>query len=323
MKHIGENIVFVGGGTGVGATARYFKKDLRFNIATIHPVTDSGSHSGELRMKRGILPPGDIRQTMYELSDEKLDPEWRSLLRLRFSEKGSRIDKAAIGNLILAALTEKCSGDMTKAIRIISPHFGIRAKILPVSMDDSHLFAELSDGSILKGEAAIDTRNPRDAKKIVRVWINPQVVISPEVYEVLTQAHKIVFCPGDLYTSLIPNILISGFVDAVKKSKAQLIYVVNIMTKKAETHEFAASDFARTLLDYLQVPKFDAVICNNGQIDTKIRLKYRNEDYSLKVKCDSHNLDKYAKIVVTSKLVDETTGTIRHNSRTAEIIAHL
>ena len=320
MSGMNESIVLVGGGGGVYRVAR-FLKNIRPNITTIQTVFDHGRHSGQLRDERGVLPPGDIRQAILALSDDKLEPTLRKLMSYRFVEKGnSSLNNATVGNILLTALTE-IEGSLPAAINALCKVCNVRGTVLPVSLGDAELCVTLSDGTVVHGEGNIDNRSIEDDRSIVKAHLEPQAHIFVEAYKALAEADKIVFCPGDLYTSLIPNILVNGFSDAVLDSHAELIYITNIMTKKAETHGFTVSDFARILWSELNSGMIDTVVFNSESIDPVFIDKYANEkSYPVLFAAD---VNKYAKQVFGAPLVDYSGGIIRHHERIASIIAEL
>jgi len=321
MVRVNESIVLVGGGGGVYRIAR-FLKHIRPNITTIQTTFDHGGHSGELRDERGVLPTGDIRQAILALADEEIESDLRALLAHRFSPiNKSSLNHATVGNIILTALTE-ITGSLPSAINVLVRWFGVRGKVLPVSIDNSELCVALSDGHVLCGEGRIDTRSASDKRHIVSANLKPPAHIYAPASEALINADKIVFCPGDLYTSIIPNTLVSGFEESIKKSSAKLIYVVNIMTKKAETHRFAASRFAHILLSYIGRKQFDVVICNSALVSKALRARY-NAELASQVRVDRERLARYAKRIITEPLLDETGAIIRHHPRIASVIARL
>lgn len=320
MSKINESIVLIGGGGGVFRVAKFLKY-IRPNITTIQTTFDHGGHSGVLRDERGVLPPGDIRQAILALSDDKIASSLRALLSYRFTPKnGSKLDSATVGNILLTALAEINGGNMVIAINTLCEWFRVKGRVLPVSLCNSDLCVRLSDESVLKGEGLIDTRLLSDDRTIVSAFLEPKAHIYCEAAEAIKKADKIVFCPGDLYTSVIPNVLVKGFSEAIKESRAKLIYAVNIMTKKAETHDFPASKFAKTLLSYIGKKNFDLVICNSGDLSKKSISSYKKE-HSFPVKVDEKELSKYTKKIILENLVDGTGGIVRHSEKIASIIA--
>ena len=320
-SNINESIVLIGGGGGVYRVA-HFLKHIRKNITTIQTMFDHGGHSGLLRDERGVLPPGDIRQAIVALADEDVESDLRALLTHRFAEKGkSSLNNATVGNILLTSLTE-ITGSPISAINTLCRWFKVTGKVLPVSLDNADLCVKLSDRSVMKGEGLIDKRSIRDNRTIVSAHLKPDAFLYAGAHDAIVNADKIVFCPGDLYTSIIPNVLVRGFTDALNMSNAKLIYAVNIMTKKSETHNYSASKFAEMLLDYAGQKKFDAVICNSAKIKPSVIAKYRKE-CAYPVEVDAKRLKNYSDRVVMADIADQTGEIVRHSGRVASIIAKL
>lgn len=310
MKNKNINIVLVGGGGGTYRIAPMLLGYDGIELTTIQTVFDSGGHSKVLRDERGMLPPGDLRLGILALSDSSISDDLRVLLNHRFIPKGSKIDGATIGNLMLTALTEHYAGDLMLAIKSLSRICGVKGKVLPVSTDHANLIAILSDGSEIVGEGEIDTRSINDDRKIKSVKLSQIAYLRRESAEAIRRADAIVFCPGDLYTSVVPNLLVQGFKEAVSESRATLIQVVNIMTKKAETDGFDAADFARVISNLLG-RKLDYVICNNGQI-SKSALSVYAKEKAKPVKVDRKKLSLYTKNVVVGDFATNS-DLLRHN----------
>lgn len=321
MANINESIVLVGGGGGVYRVARFLKY-IRPNITTIQTVFDHGGHSGGLRDERGVLPPGDIRQAILALADDNLEPTLRKLLSFRFEEKGkSSLNGATVGNVLLTALAE-IEGSLPAAINALCRLCNVRGKVLPVSLDEAELGVELSDQSTLIGEGNIDNRSIEDDRTITRAFLEPAAHIFVEAYEALLQADKIVLCPGDIYTSLVPNLLVDGFSDAVTKSKAKVIYCANLMTKKAETHGYTVEKFASVVAEYLGV-KPDLTIFNSEPLRPDLLDAYAREK-SNQVPWTPPDLARnFSKEYVAVNLVDDSGGIVRHHERIASVIADL
>jgi uncharacterized cofD-like protein len=317
-----ESIVLVGGGGGVYRVARSLKH-IRWNISTVQTTFDHGNHSGQLRDERGVLPPGDIRQAILALSDDAVEGTLRQLLSFRFSEKGtSSLNNATVGNILLTAL-EEITGSLPIAISTLCSWYGVKGKVLPVSLDHADLWVRLSDGSELGGEGNIDSRSLKDERTILSAFLRPKAHLYIGAREALVGADKIVFCPGDLFTSVIPNTLVEGFAEAVQESRAKRVCVVNLMTKKTETHKFPASRFVRTILEAIGVDNFDTVICNDpSTISRSVRKQYKSE-YAEPVRIDHDALLQYTKSVLSAPLAEEAGSIVRHSSRLAGMIASL
>lgn len=320
MGSFKEKTVLVGGGGGVYQIGRYLKQ-MREIIITLQTMFDHGGHSGQLRDERGILPSGDIRQGILAVAPPQVHEVLRVLMTYRFSENGSSIDNATVGNFMLAALCDTYG--VVEGINKLCEVFHVApGRVLPVSTEYADLRAVLSDGTILRNEGEIDTRSPNDDRTIERVYLEPKAHIYTEAYDALVNADKIVFCPGDPYTSVIPNLLTVGFSEAVSESRAQLIYVVNIMTKKAETDGYTASRFTNTLLSYLGAEKLDAVLCNTTRVPARLLEKYAAEK-AAPVEVDEGRLRHITKHIVKGDFASFEGDIIRHNHKTASAIADL
>jgi uncharacterized cofD-like protein len=280
---LGKKIVTIGGGTG-GFTVNKGLHKYPVSPTAICTVFDSGGSSGILRDEFGSLPQGDIRRCLLALADDKNDT-LRELFAFRF-ENGhsvpSTLKDHSLGNLLLLA-AEKTWGSI-EGIRRVSELLRVNGKVLPISTDNANVYAELSDGSIIEGETNIDLRPLDDDRVIKKIWLEPSAVISREAAEAIMEADTIVFGPGDIYSSIIPNLLVGGVAEAIAKSNAKVIYVSNLMTKWSETRDFMLADFLRTMLSYnIGREKFDAVLVNTTPIPDDIATLYKQKDKSTPV----------------------------------------
>ncbi len=270
-------VVTLTGGTGGFNVARGFG-DLAIGERThIVNIGDSGGDSGNLRTEQGVLPPGDARRLILATMDTT-NP-MAPFMAYRFPEgQGSPLKDRSLGNLILAA-SEQLYG-RSQASQAVAKVCGCRASIYPISTNDCHLIAELSDGSEMMGEGLIDTRSLKDDRYVLRVRLDRSAYICAEADKAIREADVIVLGPGDLYTSIIPLLLVDGLADAISASAGQLIYIVNLMTKYAETRGFSAKDFVELpLLRYgVGRKKFDAILVNEGRIPKAMLDKYFREE---------------------------------------------
>lgn len=258
-----KKIVVIGGGTG-SFTILSGLKDFSFELTSVVSMMDSGGSTGILRDEFGILPPGDVRQCLVALSDS---PLMRKLFEYRFC-KGKTLKGHSMGNLLLTALKE-ILGSEDEAIIGASEILRIKGKVLPVTMNNCHLCAEQKNGKITIGEANIG-RN-----KISRIFLTKKAKIFAPTKKAILEADYIILGPGDFYTSVLPNLLVKGVTESIKKSNAKTIFVCNIMTK-GETKNFTAKDFVAELSKYLNtVP--DYVLMNNKKPSTKVIERYRKE----------------------------------------------
>ncbi len=255
------SIVVLGGGTGAYSALMGLKHHTR-HLAAIISMADSGGSTGRLRDEFGHLPPGDLRKALVALApDDSTTLMLRRLFEYRF-EKGDGLSGHTFGNLLLTALTE-ITGSTDQAVAEASRLLNIRGRVIPVTLDDTHLVAETVDGRVIRGETNIDVRTEDADVPIARVCLDPDAEANAAAVRAIEEADVVVLGPGDLYSSIVPNLLVRGIPEAIKRSKAVKIYVCNIMTKRGETDHFAASDFIRQILRYLGPDsKLDYVVLN-------------------------------------------------------------
>ncbi len=235
----GPKIVALGGGTGLSTLLRGLKRHST-NLTAIVTVFDDGGSSGRLRRDLGVLPPGDLRDCLVALAEA--EPLMTQLFQYRFP--GGAFDGHAFGNLFIASLAG-VTGDLEEAVKEASKVLNIRGRVLPATLQDVVLCAEYEDGSIVAGESKI----PLARRRIRRVFLRPaEVPALPEVLAAIAEADLILIGPGSLYTSVIPNLLVRGVAEAVRRATAPRVYVCNVMTQPGETDGYTASDHVRALL---------------------------------------------------------------------------
>lgn len=237
------------------------------SLTAVVTVTDDGGSSGRLREEFQILPPGDIRNCMVALAeDEHL---LTRLFQYRFESDGD-LSGHSFGNLFLAALTG-VTGDFLDAIKASSEVLAIKGRIFPSTIEDVTLLAELDDGRVIEGETRIvESRGRIKRLKLSTDCCHPL----PETLEAIKQAEIITIGPGSLYTSIIPNLLVEGIVDAISRTSALKVYICNIMTQPGETEDFSVEDHLRALFDYSPGLELDYVLVNSMQITESLREKY-------------------------------------------------
>ncbi len=245
VKLGGPKVVVIGGGTGLSTMLRGLKLYTN-NITAIVTVADDGGGSGKLRSDLGMLPPGDIRNCILALADT--EPIMEELLQYRFTE-GS-LKGQNFGNLFLAAMTG-ISGNFEEAVQKMSSVLAVTGKVLPVTLDDMKLVAELENGNLINGESIIPEEVINQKSKIKQLKINPKKA-KPlnDALIAIKEADAIVMGPGSLYTSIIPNLLVENIVESINKSNAIKIYISNVMTQPGETDNFHVSDHVETLMKY-------------------------------------------------------------------------
>lgn len=304
----GPRIVAVGGGTGLSMLLSG-AKNITNNLTAIVSVGDDGGSSGRLREEMGILPPGDIRHCITALADD--EDLVNKLFKYRF-KNGEGLEGHSFGNLFLTALCS-ITGDMVRAVKESSNVLSIRGRVLPSTLDNMKLVAEMEDGRIIHGESSI----PEAHGKIKKLFTEPaECKALPEVIDAIKNADLIIMGPGSLYTSVIPNLLIKEIANAVAKAKAKKIYVCNIMTQVGETDNYSVASHVNALIDHAGSSDIlDAVLVNNS-IPKNISPAYaKNNSYP--VVLDMENLKPTGVKLVSSKLIEEEeskNGLVRHSS---------
>ncbi len=273
MRKKKDKIVVIGGGTGsfvVLSGLRNYPVDL----TAIVTVADSGGSTGRLRTEFGFLPVGDMRQCLAALASESGENYIQKLLLYRFA-KCKGLKGHNLGNLILTALTD-LSGSEAKALEIAARIFRLHGTILPITKTNIDLVATYEDGKTVIGEHEIDEPKHQGGKRIVKLTTKPRAKIYPPAQKAIEQAGLVVLGPGDLYTSILPNLVIEGIKKAFNRSKAKIVYVVNLMTRYSQTHNFTAQDHLNEIERYLD-QKVDFVLINNHRIPNNILKLYQKE----------------------------------------------
>lgn len=251
----GFRIVVIGGGTGLSTMLRGLKQ-YTSNLTAVVTVTDDGGSSGRLQRELGMLPPGDIRNCLVALADA--EPLMQDLFQYRFDAGGEALKGHSFGNLLIAAMLN-ITGDFEEAVRQTSRVLAIRGRVLPSTLKHVHLQAELADGSFVSGETTIAGSEQPIRRMLLS---NPDAEPLDETLAALRTADAIIIGPGSIYTSVIPNLLVKGVVDAIAASPALKIYVCNVMTQPGETPGFAASDHVRAVAEHAGRRVFDYVLVN-------------------------------------------------------------
>ena len=300
MTH--ARIAVVGGGTGSHSVLSGLKR-FPVDLTAIVAMSDSGGSSGRLRAELQQLPYGDVRQCLVALAnDDDLDGVIGSLFAHRFLQEGA-LEGHNFGNLVLAALTQ-ITGEPELAIEAAAKLLRIRGRVLPVTLTLTHLHAVLTDGRILESESAIDTYGGSPGVGVDHVYLEPPAHSHPPVVEALENADLIVLSPGDLYTSLIPNLLVAGVSDAILRSSAKVVLVCNLMTKPGETDAFTASAFIREVDRYLGRPgRIDAVLVNDQAMERALIDRYADEG-ATPVQLDVDVCSLLVDVVVKKPLLD-------------------
>ncbi len=266
----GPKIVAVGGGTGLSVLLSGLK-EYSSRITAIVTVADQGGSSGRLRQQFDILPPGDIRNCLVALADAST--LMRDLFQFRF-EEGSEFAGHSFGNLFITAMT-KLTGDFEKAVKETSKVLALRGQVIPSTLTNVVLGAQYKDGSIVEGEDKI----PKANLPIEKVFLKPDnPEATPEALRAIKDADIIIIGPGSLYTSILPNLLIKGIMDAIADAKATKVYVCNVMTQPGETDGYSASMHVKALVQQSHPRLFDYCVVNTGMIPASMLKRYGQEN---------------------------------------------
>ncbi len=301
----------IGGGTGTFMVLSALK-NYDLNLTAVVSMADDGGSTGILRDQYGVLPPGDIRRALVALS--RNSGILRELFNFRF--EGGDFKGHNFGNIFLSAL-EKINGNFGLAVKEASKILNIEGSVLPVTLDNVRLNARLESGDLVCGETRIDIpKKGKTRARISKVWLRPRANINPEAIGVFKKADLIILGPGDLYTSLIPNLLVKGIAEVIRKSPAKKVFVCNLMTKFGETDDFCAEDFISEIEKYLGAGVLDYAIFNNKKPHTKILARYKKEkaEFITPPVVQHRMLDNNKPKFILADLLDDGPF-IRHNPR--------
>ena len=307
----------MGGGTGLSALLHGLKKYAQpappeIEIVAIVTVTDDGGSSGRLRRDFEILPPGDIRNCMVALSED--EGLLSKLFQYRFLS-GRGLKGHSFGNLFLTALT-RVTGDFHEAVKVSSEVLRIVGSIYPATAKNVVLEALLENGRRVIGE----TRITGSRGRISRIRLRPGKCLPlPATLDAIAQADLITLGPGSLYTSVIPNLLVHGIPDAVRRSQAVKAHFVNLMWQPCETMGFSASDHVRAIYDHAGAGLMEYAVVNTGPAPSSLRKKYARQQVK-PVEVDFEKLEGMGLHVVAGNLLLESAK-IRHNPDAVAAVA--
>ncbi len=299
-----KNIVTIGGGTGTFTVLTALKK-YPAHLTAIVTMADDGGSTGILRDQYGVLPPGDVRRALVALSESSTT--MRDLFNYRFT--GGEFKGHSFGNLFLTAL-EKVTGNFAAALREASNILNVSGEVAPVTLGNVRLCARLADGTLVRGETNIDIPRVAHRAPIKDVWLEPRARMNPNLKRILKNADLIVIGPGDLYTSIVPNFLVSGVKEEVKRSKAKKVFICNLMTKRGETDGFSAEDFLHTTEQYIGKGVFDFAIFNDKKPPERLLRRYRREGAEFVMPPDVRGDNRRPKYILGDFI--DTHGFVRH-----------
>jgi uncharacterized cofD-like protein len=313
MKDTKQKLVTIGGGSGQFALLSGLRDLESIDITAIVSMVDSGGSTGRLRDELGILPPGDVLKCVLALSPQR--DIIRTLLLKRFAGD-SRLKGHNAGNMLLTMLAEY-TGSFPTGVESLAEILDARGTILPVTVDRATLVAELTDGRRIYGQGAIDIPRETQREKIRDIYLVPHygdtISVYPPVISAIMSADHIIIGPGDLYTSIIPNLLVQDVEEAFKKTSAKVYYVVNIMTKFGETHNFTGYDFVRKIEEHIG-RRVNGIIYNNKKPEKTILDHYRTQKAEF-VEIDENGTVWERRKIYMSDLLSIAGGIVRHDSK--------
>jgi uncharacterized cofD-like protein len=299
----GPRVVAVGGGNGLAALLKGMKTRTS-NLTAVVTMADDGGSSGLLRRDIGMPPPGDLRNCLVALADD--ESLMSRLFQYRFPSDGG-LHGHSFGNLFMAALAQ-VTGDFEQAVQESTRVLKVRGRVLPSTLDDVVLHAQLEGGLRVSGESTISTsgRLPR------RVWLKPDTPRAlPEALDAIQQADLVVLGPGSLYTSVIPNLLIPEVRDAIQQTRAPVVYVCNVMTQPGETDGYTAADHLDALHRHGMGGFIDAILVNDALVSGALIASYERQG-AQPVAIDERRLRSAGVKVIKAPVVTRT-GALRHD----------
>ena len=307
-KEHGPKVVAIGGGQGLSTVLRGLKRYTE-NLSAVVTVADDGGGSGMLRQDLGMPPPGDIRNCMEALANT--EPLMRELMHYRFTE-GSLAGQS-FGNLFLAALNG-ISTSFDTAVSRMSQVLAITGRVLPVTTADVQLEAEFENGASVVGESKIFYCKKKEDCRITKVRLIPEHPRAlPEAVEAIREADTIILGPGSLYTSIIPNLLVDGIVEAILQSDALKVYVANVMTQEGETEGYTASDHIAAIFQHSAPGLFDLCLTNSSPVPPDVAARYAQEGAE-PLRYDAGRCAALGVELVSRPIAAVENGYVRHQS---------
>lgn len=306
-------VITIGGGSGHYALLSGLRDLSNIAITAVVSMVDSGGSTGRLRDELGALPPGDVLKCILALSPHHKTAQ--ALLQKRFL-KDHRLRGHNAGNMLMTMLSHY-TGSFPSGVAALAEILDAKGVILPVTTDKATLVAELKDGTRIYGERAIDMPGADRREKIKDVFLVPhhadRIRVFPPVVDALKTADYVILGPGDLFTSIVPNLIVPGVLEAIQESSAKLIYIVNIMTKFGETHHYTGKDFVRKVEKFTPKP-IDMVVHNNKKPHRELRDAYagRKSEY---VEADLSDEFWTGRNVCSADLLESSAQMIRHDSQ--------
>jgi len=309
------NITVIGGGTGSTVVLEGLKEYRDLNLSVIVGMMDDGGSNAVVRDEFGLLPLSDIRKSIMALADSGNNDMLRKLFTYRFSE-GENIKGHTMGNLLMIAMTD-IMGNEVEAIEMFKIMFNIRGNIYPVTLDDVRLVAEYSDGSKVVGEHLID--EIQEDKKIKKFYLDSKARIYSEAKECIEDSDYIILGPGDLFTTMLPNLLVDGVSKSLRKSRGKIIYISNLMTRLGQTRHRTQKEIIKLIEGYIG-RNIDYVLINNGRLPQEAFKRYVAEGENLIIDDIKH--DKTKRIIRTDLVANDVINREKGDTLRRSLIRH-
>ncbi len=308
--HQGSRAACLGGGTGLFTLLSGLKTIPGLTLSSIVSMSDDGGSTGKLRDIFGILPPGDVRRSLVALSTA---PDLlNELIKFRF-ESGDGLAGHNLGNLLLTALNQM-KGSMADAVKALGEILNIQGEVIPVTETMNTLHAELEDGQVIVGESHIGLFEEHHARsRIKSLWQEPKASANPDALEAILNAKWILIGPGDLFTSVIANLVVEGISEAIQSSAAKTVYICNVMTKPGETTNFSVSDHVKEIQKYLK-KDLDYVICSSTQFSESALKHYAEQNQFPVLEANPQALKQVSNAEFLFVDVASETELVRHDS---------
>lgn len=266
-----KKVVTIGGGTGSFTLLSGLKK-YPIELSAIVSMADDGGSTGILRDELGVLPPGDVRQCLVALSDT---PDMlRELMNYRFAEGG--LEGHSFGNIFLSAL-EKITGDFGRGVEEAAAILNVHGEVVPVTLSNTRLYMELKNGDMLSGEHEINISQKFEEVGVKKVALRPRPKVNPLALRKILEADLVVIGPGNHYCAIIPNLLVPGIAEALRRTKAKIVYNCNLISKHGQTDLFSLEDYVREINGYIGRERIDYVTYNTKKPSAQLLKKYQSD----------------------------------------------
>ncbi|HER9841640.1 TPA: YvcK family protein [Streptococcus pyogenes] len=300
----------IGGGTGISIILKSLRNEA-VDITAVVTVADDGGSSGELRNVMQLTPPGDLRNVLLAMSD--MPKFYERVFQYRFNESDGALAGHPLGNLIIAGISEM-QGSTYNAIQILTKFFHITGKIYPSSEQALTLHAVFKDGHEVAGESSIAKyQGMIDHVYVTNTYNDQKPQASRKVVEAILESDMIVLGPGSLFTSILPNLVIPEIKEALRQTKAEVVYICNIMTQYGETEQFSDADHVAVLNQHLGRDLIDTVLVNVAKVPQAYMNSNKFDEYLVQVDHDFAGLCRAAKRVISSYFLRLENGGAFHD----------